>query len=476
MPSIQPPTPNVFDTVVANGFCIGCGVCAAFDPAIRITFDQYHRYVATRESVPAPVSAGASRVCPFAAGVPSETELSGEVFGESGESDSRIGRHVATYAGWVIESDYRAKGSSGGMVSWLLVELLKAGVVDHVVHVAADPSPEANLPLYRFCVSSSSEAVRSSAKSRYYPVEMSGVIAEMFRRPGRYAVVGVPCFIKALRLACRESAVLKERLTVAVGIVCGHLKSAAFAEMCGWQCGLAPAELRAIDFRTKLSGRPASDYAVTVAGERNGRAFTATKPTSELFGSNWGLGFFRYKACDFCDDVVAETADVSLGDAWLPEYESDGKGTNVIVVRSNTIALFLAKAKEAGRLHLEQISADKVAESQAGGFRHRREGLAYRLALEDTHGRWRPTKRVGPAIAHLSRKLRRIHQLRQEVRESSHVAFARARQQTDFGEFLRVMRPLTARYLRQYQRPLMHRVLSRLKRSIACISRQLGCQ
>jgi coenzyme F420-reducing hydrogenase beta subunit len=376
---------------------------------------------------------------------------------------------VGTYAGWVIEADYRAKGSSGGVASWLLVELLRLKAVDHVVHVAANPSSGGDRPLYQFSVSSSCEEVRNAAKSRYYPVEMSGVIAEMLQRPGRYAVVGVPCFIKALRLACRESAVLKERVALTVGIACGHLKSKAFAEMFAWQCGLEPSELRAIDFRTKRSGRPASDYAVTVTGERKGRAFTATKPASELFGSNWGLGFFKYKACDFCDDVLAEFADVSLGDAWLPEYVSDSKGTNVIVVRSNKIGSILARAKAEGRLHLEPISADCVAESQAGGFRHRREGLAYRLALEDARGRWRPTKRVNPSVTHLSRKLRRIHELRQRVSEASHAAFASARRKGDFAGFLKVMGPLTRRYMREYETPLIHRALGKLKRSLISI-------
>jgi coenzyme F420 hydrogenase subunit beta len=474
MASNQIPQPDLFGTVVRNGFCIGCGACAAFDPAIRIAFDGYGRYVATRKSAGPRLTESASRVCPFADGVPTETDLAREVFGEASSHDSRIGQHVATYAGWVLESDYRAKGSSGGMVSWLLVELLKLKAVDYVVHVMADPSPKADGPLYRFSISSCAEEVRKGAKSRYYPVEMSGVIAEMLRQPGRYAVVGVPCFIKALRLACRESAVLKQRLTLAVGIVCGHLKSKAFAEMFAWQCGLAPSELRAIDFRTKLSGRAASDYAVTVTGQRDGLAVTATKPTSELFGSNWGLGFFKYKACDFCDDVLAEAADVSLGDAWLPEYVCDSNGTNVVVVRSNTVGSILARAEEEGRLHLEPISAERVVASQAGGFRHRREGLAYRLAREDANGRWRPTKRVNPSVTHLSWKLRRIHELRKEVSETSHAAFASARQKGDFTEFIKVMQPLTRRYMRKYETPLVLRALGKLKRSLVSICERLS--
>src|SRR5690606_38702641 len=41
---------------------------------------------------------------------------------------------------------------------------------------------------------------------------------------------------------------------------------------------------------------------------------------------DWGAGFLQNPACDFCDDVVAETADIAFGDAWVEPYASDGPG------------------------------------------------------------------------------------------------------------------------------------------------------
>jgi len=457
---------ELFATVVANGYCIGCGACAAFDPAIQIRFDDYGRYVATHPAERFPINPAAAHVCPFADGVPDENALAREIFGQHITLDPHIGHQLATYAGWVVESDFRARGSSGGLASWLLVELLNRRMVDYAVHVAPEPGTVAGAPLFRFAISSTPDEVRAKSKSRYYPVEMSGVITRMLQQPGRYAVVGIPCFIKAIRLACRESAALKERVTFTVGIVCGHLKSTSFAELFAWQCGIAPSELRSIDFRTKLPERPASSYAVSIEGERDGRRFTVTKPTSELIGSNWGQGFFKYKACDFCDDVVGETADISIGDAWLPEYEPDPAGTNVVVVRSPTLNSLLAEAVAAGRLHFDSISAGKVVESQAGAFRHRRQGLSYRLQLEDQVGGWRPTKRVAPSANHLTPKLREIYELRYELGQFSHVAFAAAKVKQKLGAFVELMKPLVVRYERHYRRPFPLRVLGKIKRTI----------
>jgi coenzyme F420 hydrogenase subunit beta len=463
---------DLFGTVVAGGCCIGCGACAAFDPGLRIKLDEFGRYVATRPDAAGPVAAVAARVCPFADGVPDENELARDVFGADIKLDAHLGHQIATYAGWVTESDFRVRGSSGGLGSWVVVELLRRGLVDRVVHVASQPGKEAGTPLFNFTISSKPEEVRAGAKSRYYPVEMSGVIRRMLEEPGSYAVVGIPCFIKAIRLACRESAILRERVKFTVAVVCGHLKSTAFAELFAWQCGIEPSELRTIDFRTKQPGRPALDYAVTVKGERDGQQFTVTRPTAELFGSNWGHGFFKYKACDFCDDVVGETADISVGDAWLPEYVNDSGGTNVVVVRSRQLHAILDEAAKTGRLHLDAIPAGKVVESQAGGFRHRRDGLAYRLQVEDQAGRWRPAKRVQPSVGHLSSKLREIYALRYELGQTSHAAFAEAKAKNDLDSFIRAMAPLTARYDRHYRRSVILRIVHRIKRTIVALIRK----
>jgi len=123
-------------------------------------------------------------------------------------------------------------------------------------------------------------------------------------------------------------------------------------------------------------------------------------------------------------------------------------------------------------LHLDSIPAEKVVESQAGGFRHRRDGLAYRLFVEDQAGRWRPTKRVTPSVTHLTPKLREIYALRYELGHASHAAFASAKVKNDFGFFLQIMNPLTARYDRYYRRSLILRILGKIKRIIISFGRR----
>lgn len=450
--------------VVNGGYCVGCGACAALDPTITMEFDDMQRLQAVLPS--SRVKRAAAAACPFADGLPNEDALAHTLFTDAAiVEDTRIGRHLAVFGGWVEEGEFRARASSGGIGTWLQGELLACGLVDAVINVTqADGNAEA--PLFRFAVAKTREEVSSNAKTRYYPVEMSGVIRHILQNPGRYALIGVPCFVKALRLAAQAEPILAERLHFVLGIVCGHLKSAAFADAVAWQCGVRPDQLTNIDFRTKLKGRPASRYGATVEGIRDGEAIAVTRPMEGLVGANWGHGLFKLKACEFCDDVLAETADAVVGDAWLPMYDGDHRGTNVVVVRHPKLRILLESGAADGRLRLDPLSADQVAASQAGGLRHRRDGLAYRLMLTDSQRKWRPTKRVAPGQEHLSPNMRRIHRLRFELGQKSHAAFRRARSNGDWEDFLAVIAPLVDAYERDMRPSVWRRAMNYAHRKV----------
>src|SRR5690606_33374723 len=123
--------------------------------------------------------------------------------------------------------------------------------------------------------------------------------------------------------------------------------------------------------------RPASWYNAALA-LHDGRVLD--RDWWHLADGDWGAGFFMDPACNFCDDVMAETADVSFGDAWVEPYASDWRGNNVVLVRSPEVARIVSRAIEDGRVKLDRVDASFVAQTQAAGLRQRREGLAYRLA------------------------------------------------------------------------------------------------
>ena len=129
---------------------------------------------------------------------------------------------------------------------------------------------------------------------------------------------------------------------------------------------------------------------------------------------------FQVNACNYCDDIFAETADVAFGDGWLPEYKMDWQGTNVVVSRHPDIDEIIADAaavwstpadrrpgrRDAGRQLPPPPGRALGASARrrrrgAVGARQARAGLArgHRSAAGEAHP---------PAPAHLRRESRRV--------------------------------------------------------------------
>ena len=398
------------ETIVASQMCIGCGGCAQ---AGGMAWDRHglrrpERRPERRDAPPA-----FAQTCPFSPEARDEDAIAAARFPHAPHHDARIGRHEANYVGHVAEAEFRANGSSGGMVTWVAAQLLRSGAVDGVAHVV--PTDGADGTFFRYAVSRTPTALAAGAKSRYFPVDLAGVLAEIRATPGRYAIVGIPCFIKAVNLLRAHDPVIAERVTHLLGLFCGHMKSARFVDSFAWQLDVDREAVRAVDYRRKDPGRPANWYTaqLTLADDS-----VHARDWWHLADGDWGAGFFMAPACNWCDDVMAETADIAFGDAWVEPYSSDGRGTNVVIVRSPAMRDLLAGGIGDGRLTLEAVDGDFIAGTQAAGLRQRREGLAYRLTWAKPG--LRPRKRVVPGAAGIGWRRRLVYRSRAGIARWSH--------------------------------------------------------
>lgn len=392
--------------IVGSGLCIGCGTCAA-----AMTWDRDGLRKPAPDTRPDP--AAFARTCPFSPEARDEDAIALERLPETPHADRRIGRFESAYVGHVEEGGFRANGSSGGLVSWVAAELMRTGAIDGVAHVV--PVADGDGTFFRYRISRSGGEIAEGGKSRYFPVDLADVLQEIRETPGRYAIVGIPCFIKAVNLLRAEDPVIGERVTHLLGLFCGHMKSAAFVDSFAWQLDSDPAEVKAVEYRRKDAGRPANWYTAQL------RLADGTERSQDwwhLADGDWGAGFFQASACNWCDDVMAETADIAFGDAWVEPYSSDGRGTNVAIVRSPGLRDLVAAGVAEGRLALEAVDADFIANTQAAGLRQRREGLAYRLT-------WArrgivPRKRVAPSAGELGWRRRLVYRSRFGISAWSH--------------------------------------------------------
>jgi coenzyme F420-reducing hydrogenase beta subunit len=395
---------NVISEVVGNGFCIGCGVCASQCPTGGLAMEWN---VAGEFN---PVSADRClagcllclSVCPFAPEAINETQIAEGLFARVPGIRHRkeTGFLLSTHVGY---SPTRKECASGGLATWLLEKLLVSRQVDAVV--CPGPTPDPNR-LFSYRVVKTAEDLRQCRGSAYYPVELSGVISFILEHPGRYAVTGLPCFIKGLRLASIKNPVLNERIAFTVGLVCGQLKSKAYSHYLASLAGVE-GPLASVHFRGKDPGQPASNFFFSCENTsgKSGRLFW-NQGVSQAWLSRW----FTPQACLFCDDVFAETADIVFMDAWLPEFVKNPAGTSLVLSRNKRLTEILEEAGVSAEIDLKKIPVEKVIQSQAGVLKAKRKDLAIRLRKREEDGLPSPKKRVSASYSFPGDYLARIEQ------------------------------------------------------------------
>jgi coenzyme F420-reducing hydrogenase beta subunit len=338
-------------------------------------------------------------VCPFLEHNKDEAVLGSEIFGEDTSSSLILGRYQNCYVGYANET-FRENGASGGLATWFLTYVLEAKMVDYVICVR---SRYGSKHLFEYSILSSSASLFSSAKSVYYPVELSSVILHVITNPGKYVLIGLPCFVKAVRLASSRIPLLKRRISIVAGLVCGQTKCSFFTEYLIHQSGLNPNDVFEVSYRNKRSDQPADNY-VMKAKDKNGNSSSIF--FQGVYGSTWGSGAFSPRACSFCDDVFAELADITFMDAWLPEYNRDPKGTNLILTRSILADRIINQGITASQIHVSRVSPEKIEDSQLFVSRRKRRDLSWRLWLALHDGKSVTRKRVPPLRPPFAQALR----------------------------------------------------------------------
>ena len=198
---------------------------------------------------------------------------------------------------------------------------------------------------------------------------MSSAVKLARNKKGKYAFIGLPCYVRALRLLMKNDEVLQKRFVVLISLVCGHQKTANYTNYLAFQAGLKKSEdISNVDYRFPVSGNNSHLYKVKVSKRGEGVHFSP--PMKEIYSEDWSMGFCMPKVCQYCDDIAGEHADVTFGDAWIEPYSLDGKGTNIVIVRDEKWFKLINNSD----VYLDKLRAEDFIHSQAGSYRFRREG------------------------------------------------------------------------------------------------------
>lgn len=415
---------QVVTEIVEQALCCGCGVCAGICPSQSLK-------MAWRDNGDlAPVlvgkcSAGCRlclKVCPFGPEAASEDRLARERFNDSDVSrhDEAVGFYLEAFVGYSLTGGHRERGASGGMTTWLLETLLNKGLVDSVVCVGAGSGGDR---LFEYKIMADVETLRAAASSRYYPVDMAEAVSliNSDNQGLRYAVVGLPCVLKGLRLAMEAMPHLRRRIVYTLGLTCGHMPNRFYTEYLASVSGITKDSLASAEYRLKEDTTRAGNFKFQAVAQ-NG-CFGEAIPFSRI-SNIWMDGYFQVNACNYCDDVFAEVSDVVFMDAWLPQYTGDTRGHSLLVVRHKDLLPLFAEGVETGSCYLESLPIARIAESQGGVIENKRTMLGGRLYAAGLYDKKVPIKRY-PVDLGIYRRYRRKIEAHYSVQQASKVLWPR---------------------------------------------------
>ncbi len=383
---------NVIDIIVKEDYCIGCGVCAGICPSNNLNMDWSNR----GELVPYSNDLCKTNctlcldVCPFYNHEINQDDIANEIFSKIPKIryNEYTNYYLECYVGFNKDKTKRLKSASGGLATFFLSSLLENKIVDKVVAVGSSGD---NNKMFDFKILSNHKDVFNCAGSAYYPVEISKILKKIMKEKedNTYAVIALPCVVYALRTTIKKIPKLRRKIKIIASVTCGQLENRFYTELLSLQSGIPLENLKNVDFRRKIPGNPASNYSNIVI-DKDGNEGIPQYNLGLPFHL-WKYHFFKQNACNFCDDIFGELADITFMDAWLPDYIDDYEGTSLIISRTPLTQSLLKSSEE---ITLKEIGIQKVLKSQKGIIERKRVLLKGRLYQKEINGLWYPKKRV----------------------------------------------------------------------------------
>ncbi|MCP3931669.1 MAG: 4Fe-4S dicluster domain-containing protein [Bacteroidetes bacterium] len=294
--------------VIKKGLCTRCGVCVGVCPVQVIELND--------ELFPSLVGKCTecklcTQCCP--GGDVDLPGLSREMFNVGRSADELVGyvkEHKVTYT---VDEKIRSRGSSGGVVTGLLVHLLEKEVIQGAIVVGMNPE-KPYMP--KGILATTREEIEASSQSKYCITPSMEVLNLLRKAKGQYAVVGLPCQIQGLRKLAHADPRLFKKIYCILGLYCnctlqpnGHLEAIA-------ACNIPLQEVGRFNFRDH--GWPGGFCVDMVDGSKVPLHTINIKNVMNVM-----FRLFGAKRCYLCIDALAEYSDISFGDFWSFDYDDD---------------------------------------------------------------------------------------------------------------------------------------------------------
>ena len=294
------------------------------------------------------------------------------VFG--GLPDSWLTGHIGqAFMGHAANEDIRSKGASGGVVTQVLLYLLKTGRISGAACVQLGKTkpyqPES-------VIARTPEQILACAQSVYTETPHLTILDQIANEPGPLAFVGLPDHVAAVRYLQSINHPGVRAIKYVLGPYTGTIM-----------------KFEAIKSYLKANGATLNQVASMNyrAGEwpgyleiklKSGRVLRAAK-----FYYNYLIPFFiTSRSSRLAVDFTNELADISVGDAWAPAYEKQGGGWSVILGRTQPGVNLLQEMQTENILRVDPISNNQVIDMHSHMIDFKKRGSFIRMNWRKARG------------------------------------------------------------------------------------------
>lgn len=376
--------------IVRENFCSGCGTCLSMCPTNAIRFQLndkkgiYEPYIDNDKCNHCSICL---KVCPSYDIKIEELNLQNPK--NSNEPLSLIGNFENCYSGFSKNDEIRYKSSSGGLITQLLIYALESGLIDGAL--VTRMNKENPLVPEPFIAHTRDEIIEAST-SKYCPVPVNVVIQDLMNSEKfkKIAVVGLPCQISGLKKAGKINKALSQKIVLYISFFCSGTPNFNATKFLLANLGIHNKEIENIKYRG--DGCPGH---LTLRLRDNQ---VINKPYPDYLSGF--IGSFYLERCNLCIEWFSPLADISCGDAWLPEFRTDVLGTSLIISRNEKSEELIKQAASKNLIEIRNIDPKRVCSSQPG-FVSKRKNLRIRNKLNKLLGRrvYNKDLSINPSLA-----------------------------------------------------------------------------
>ncbi len=250
-----------------------------------------------------------------------------------------VGHVIKVRTGHAANKKIRANAASGGVITQTLIYLLENNLVDAVVIAKQGiPSPELASPV----IATTREEILSGAGSVYVPVAMLEILDDLDPNK-KYAITCLPEESAILRAMQQNGVSSALQIKYVLGPYTGTALNPEAI-----RCYLQSKKIREDDPITSLKWRAGDWPGYLEVKTKSGKIIRTPKVYY-----NFLIPFFITQNSLTSMDFANEFADLSVGDAWSPIFETLGGGHSVVVTRNKEMESIIEDMCNRGLLELK---------------------------------------------------------------------------------------------------------------------------